>query len=158
MLTLRDAAPADAEEIVGLIRELAAFERLAHECVVDAALLDRFLFEERRAHALIAQWEGTTAGFALYFYNFSTFLGRPGLYLEDIFVRPPFRRNGIAKAVFRFLAKKAIDQGCGRMEWAVLDWNENAVGFYGRMGAVPMAEWTTQRLTGDALKRLAEEG
>ena len=93
-------------------------------------LLRHFLFEDRKAHAIVAEWEGQPAGFALYFYNFSTFIGRPGLYLEDLFVRPAFRRNGIAQAIFRWLAKKAVAEGCGRFEWSVLDWNENAIAFY----------------------------
>jgi len=155
-LVLRDARPDDAGLLLSLIRELAEFERLTHECVADAALLKRSLFGEKKAHAIVAEWDGKPAGFALYFYNFSTFLGRPGLYLEDLFVRPEFRRNGIAKRVFRYLAKKAVEEGCGRMEWSVLDWNENAIAFYRSLGAVPMDEWTVQRLTGDALKRLAQ--
>jgi GNAT superfamily N-acetyltransferase len=157
MLILRDARPEDAELILAFIRELAEFERLTHECVADAALLRRFLFEDRRAEALIAEWDGAPAGFALYFYNFSTFLGRPGLYLEDLFVRPAFRRKGIARAVFRHLAAKAVAEGCGRLEWAVLNWNENAIALYRAMGAKAMDEWTVERLTGDALNRLANE-
>lgn len=153
---MRDARPEDAELLLSFIRELAEFERLTHECVADAALLGRFLFEDRRAEAIIAEWKGEPAGFALYFYNFSTFLGRPGLYLEDLFVRPAFRRNGIAKCVFRYLAKKAVEEGCGRMEWSVLNWNENAIAFYRSLGAQPMDEWTVQRLTGEALKKLAQ--
>lgn len=156
-LVLREALPDDAGLLLSYIRELAAFERLTPECVADAALLKRFLFEDRRAHAIMAEWEGNPAGFALYFYNFSTFLGRPGLYLEDLFVRPAFRRNGIAKSVFRYLAKKTVEEGCGRMEWSVLNWNENAIAFYRSLGAVPMDEWTVQRLTGDALEKLAQE-
>jgi GNAT superfamily N-acetyltransferase len=157
MLILRDARPEDAELILAFIRELAEFERLTQECVADAALLRRFLFEDRRAEALMAEWDGAPAGFALYFYNFSTFLGRPGLYLEDLFVRPAFRRKGIARAVFRHLAMKAVAEGCGRLEWAVLNWNENAIALYRAMGAKAMDEWTVERLTGDALDRLANE-
>ena len=152
---MRDARPDDTGLLLSLIRELAEFERLTHECVADEALLRRSLFEDRHAHAIVAEWDGKPAGFALYFYNFSTFVGRPGLYLEDLFVRPAFRRNGIAKAVFRYLAKKAVEEGCGRMEWSVLDWNENAITFYRSLGAKPMDEWTVQRLTGEALTRLA---
>jgi GNAT superfamily N-acetyltransferase len=154
---LRGTRPEDAGLLLSFIRELAEFERLTHECVADETLLRRFLFEDRRAEAIIAEWNGEPAGFALYFYNFSTFLGRPGLYLEDLFVRPTFRRNGIARSVFRYLAKKAVEEGCGRMEWSVLNWNENAIAFYRSLGAVPMDEWTVQRLTGDALNRLAQE-
>lgn len=153
---MRDAQPDDAGLLLSFIRELAEFERLTHECVADTALLKRFLFKDKRAHAIVAEWDGQPAGFALYFYNFSTFVGRPGLYLEDLFVRPAFRRNGIAKNVFRYLAKKAVEAGCGRMEWSVLDWNENAIAFYRSLGAAPMDEWTVQRLTGEALARLAQ--
>ena len=156
MLQIRDARTDDADLLLAYIRELAEFERLTHECVADAVLLRRFLFEDRRAHAIMAEWDGKPAGFALYFYNFSTFLARPGLYLEDLFVRPAFRRNGIAKAVFHYLAKKAVAEGCGRMEWSVLNWNENAIAFYRSLGAKPMDEWTVQRLTGEALARLAQ--
>jgi GNAT superfamily N-acetyltransferase len=156
MLELRDAKPDDAELLLSYIRELAEFERLTHECVADAALLRKSLFEEKKAHAIMAEWDGKPAGFALYFYNFSTFVGRPGLYLEDLFVRPQFRRNGIAKSVFRYLASKAVAEGCGRMEWSVLNWNENAIAFYRSLGAKPMDEWTVQRLTGEALTRLAQ--
>ena len=152
---MREARPNDAGLLLSLIRELAEFERLTHECVADETLLRRFLFEDRRAHAIVAEWDGQPAGFALYFYNFSTFVGRPGLYLEDLFVRPEFRRNGIAKAVFRYLARKAVEEGCGRMEWSVLNWNENAIAFYRSLGAKPMDEWTVQRLSGEALERLA---
>ncbi len=105
-LSIRDAVPADAELMMDYIRELAEFERLSAECVADAAMLRRYLFEDKRAHALMAEWNGAPAGFALYFYNFSTFLGRPGIYLEDLFVRPAFRRNGIARGLFQALARK----------------------------------------------------
>jgi GNAT superfamily N-acetyltransferase len=138
-----------------MIRDLAVFERLEHECVAEAAKLRHYLFEDRKAHALMAEWEGQPAGFGLYFYNFSTFVGQPGLYLEDLFVRPAFRRRGVARAIFRWLAKKAVAEGCGRFEWSVLDWNENAIAFYRSLGATPMEEWTTQRLSGEALHRLA---
>ena len=118
-LVFRDAGPGDAELILDYIRELAEFERLSHECVADAALLRRFLFEDKRAHAVLAEWDGAPAGFALYFFNFSTFLGRPGLYLEDLFVRPAYRRKGIAKSMFQALARKAVTEDCGRFKWSV---------------------------------------
>ena len=152
---MREARPEDAALILELIRELAEFERLSHECVADAAQLRRTLFEDRRAYCVMAEWDGAPAGFALYFYNFSTFLAQPGLYLEDLFVRPAFRRKGIARAMFQFLARKAMAEGCGRFEWSVLDWNENAIAFYRALGAKPLDEWTVQRLTGEALERLA---
>ena len=156
-LVFRDAGPEDADLILDYIRELAEFERLSQECVADTALLRRFLFKDKRAQAIMAEWDGAPAGFALYFYNFSTFLGRPGLYLEDLFVRPAFRRRGIAKSLFQALARKAVAEECGRFEWSVLDWNVNAIAFYRGLGAVPMEEWTGQRLSGEALRRLADE-
>lgn len=156
-LVLRDAAPEDAELICAYVRELAAFERLSQDCIATPADFRRFLFDLPRAGAMMAEWNGAPAGFALYFYNFSTFLGRPGLYLEDLFVRPAFRRNGIARSIFRALARKAVAEGCGRFEWSVLDWNENAIRFYRGLGAEAMDGWTTQRLTGDALRSLAAE-
>jgi len=109
-----------------------------------------------KAHALIVEQDGQPAGFAIYFYNFSTFLGRPGIYVEDVFIRPEFRRAGFGRAIFKYLAQKAVAENCGRMEWWVLDWNEPAIRFYAGLGAVPMDEWTVQRLTGDALKNFAE--
>ena len=156
-LVLRKARPDDASLILELIRELAVFEHLERECIADADLLRHFLFEDKKAYALVAEWEGEPAGFALYFYNFSTFLGRPGLYLEDLFVRPAFRRKGIARAIFQSLARIAVAEGCGRFEWSVLDWNANAIAFYRSLGATPMDEWTTQRLIGEALQRLADQ-
>ena len=156
-LVFRDAEPQDAELILDYIRELAEFERLSHECVADTALLRRFLFEDKRALAIMAEWDGAPAGFALYFFNFSTFLGRPGLYLEDLFVRPAYRRKGIAKSLFQALARKAVAEDCGRFEWSVLDWNVNAIAFYRGLGAIPMEEWTGQRLSGEALRRLADD-
>ena len=156
-LVLREARPGDVGLILDLIRELAVFERLERECVADVALLHHFLFEDKKAHAIVAEWESQPAGFALYFYNFSTFLGRPGLYLEDLFVSSAFRRKGIARAIFQYLAKKAVAEGCGRFEWSVLDWNQNALAFYRSLGAKAMDEWIIQRLTGDALKRLADQ-
>jgi GNAT superfamily N-acetyltransferase len=154
-LVLRDAVPGDTDLILAYVRELAAFERLRQECVATPADFRKFLFEEPRAGVTMAEWNGAPAGFALYFYNFSTFLGRPGLYLEDLFVRPAFRRNGIARSIFQALARKAAAEGCGRFEWSVLDWNENAIRFYRGLGAEAMDGWTTQRLSGDALHRLA---
>ena len=154
-LMLRTAEPDDAGLLLEFIRELAVFERLEQECVADAAHLRHYLFEDKKAHAIVAEWDGRPAGFALYFYNFSTFKGRPGLYLEDLFVRPAFRRRGIAMAIFQWLAKKAVAEGCGRFEWSVLDWNENAIAFYRSIGAKALDEWIIQRLSGEALERLA---
>jgi GNAT superfamily N-acetyltransferase len=156
-LTIRPAVPADIPLIASLVRELAEYEKLSHQAVATDADFAVSLFgPSPKAHALIVEHKGHPAGFAIYFYNFSTFLGRPGIYVEDVFVRPEFRRNGFGRAIFKYLAQQAVAENCGRMEWWVLDWNEPAIKFYGSLGAVPMDEWTVQRLTGDALKTFAE--
>jgi GNAT superfamily N-acetyltransferase len=153
---LRFATPADVPVILALIRGLAEYEKLAHEVVADEAQLQATLFGERRvAEVVIAEHEGKPAGFALFFHNYSTFLARPGIYLEDLFVMPELRGRGIGETLLAFLAKIAVERGCGRFEWSVLDWNEPALRFYRRLGAVPMDEWTVQRVTGDALAALA---
>jgi len=155
-LRLRPAGAADAELVLELIRELADFERLAHEVVADAAALRRHLFGERpAAEVLVAEVDGTPAGFALYFATFSTFVGKPGLYLEDLFIRPASRGRGIGRAVLIHLSRLAVERGCGRLEWSVLDWNERAIGFYRGLGARPMSAWTVFRLDGEALETLA---
>ncbi len=156
MIELRDAKKEDAELIVQYIKELAEFEQLSLECFANPDLVHKWLFGNNpKAHCIIAEWEGKPAGFALYFYNFSTFLTKPGIYIEDVFVRPDFRRKGIAKKIFKHLAKKALTEGCGRLEWWVLDWNKDAITFYESIGAIPMSEWTVQRVTGQALENLA---
>ncbi|HVZ66235.1 MAG TPA: GNAT family N-acetyltransferase [Lacunisphaera sp.] len=149
---LRAATPADVPLILRFIRELAAYEKLQHEVVATEAALHRTLFAPTpAAHVVLAETNGEPAGFALYFFNYSTFLAQPGLYLEDLFVRPEFRGAGIGKALLLHLAKIANARGCGRMEWAVLDWNEPAKGFYRKLGAVPLEDWRVMRLTGAAL-------
>lgn len=152
------ATPADVPLILTFIRELAEFERLAHEVQATEALVHEALFGANGvAHAVVARAaDGTPAGFALYFFNFSTFVGRPGLYLEDLYVRPAFRKMGLGRQLLAHLARTAVDRQCGRMEWAVLNWNESAIQVYRAIGATPMNEWTVQRLTGDALRLLAE--
>jgi GNAT superfamily N-acetyltransferase len=155
-LVLRAARREDVPLILELIQGLAEFERLRHECVATEALLDAALFGPRpHAEVIIAMVGPDAAGFALFFHNFSTFLARPGIYLEDLFVRPEFRGRGIGKALLARLAALAQDRGCGRLEWSVLDWNADAIAFYERLGARPQDEWTVHRLTGDALARLA---
>jgi len=155
-LTLRKAVPADAALIVSLIRELAEYEQLAHECHARVELIEQWVFgPNAKAHCVMAEWDGAPAGFALYFYNFSTFLAKPGIYIEDLFVRPDFRRKGIARALFAQLAKQALAEGCGRLEWWVLDWNADAIAFYQSLGAQAMDEWTVQRISGTALEALA---
>ena len=156
-MSIREATPADLPLIASLVRELAEYEKLAHQAVATEADFAESLFGPHpKAYALIVEHEGQPAGFAIYFYNYSTFLGRPGIYVEDVFVRPEFRRNGFGRALFKYLARKAVAEKCGRMEWWVLDWNEPAINFYRGLGAVAMDEWTVQRLTGDALKSFAE--
>jgi GNAT superfamily N-acetyltransferase len=156
-LTIRPATEADLPLIASLVGELADYEKLSHQAVATEADFGRALFgKSPKAYALIVEHDGQPAGFAVYFYNFSTFLGRPGIYVEDVFIRPEFRRNGYGRAIFKYLAQKAVAEGCGRMEWWVLDWNTPAIDFYRSLGAAPMDEWTVQRLTGDALKTFAE--
>ena len=155
-LRIVDATPADVPLIESLVRELAEYEKLAHEAVGTAADFERALFgPERVAYAVIAYAGDAPAGFALYFFTFSTFLARPGLYLEDLFVRPEFRKQGIGRALLAHLAAVAVRRGCGRMEWSVLNWNEMALRVYRAAGAVPLTEWTVQRLTGAPLAALA---
>ena len=158
MLNIRPATRADAPVIASLVRELADYEKLLDEA---KATPEDFLRELESPnpviHVLIAEWQGEPAGFALYFFNFSTFVGRPGLYLEDLFVRPAQRSHGIGRALLRALARIAKDRGCGRMEWAVLDWNEPALRFYQSLDARQMNEWIIHRLTPVEIARLAAE-
>lgn len=157
-LVIRQAEERDAPIIFSFIRELADYERLAHEVDASEADIAKALFgESPRVFADIAEWNGEPVGFALWFYNFSTFRGRHGIYLEDLFVRPAFRSRGIGKALLRHLARRCVDEGLARLEWWVLDWNEPALRVYRSIGAVPMEEWTVQRMTGEALERLAEK-
>jgi GNAT superfamily N-acetyltransferase len=156
---IRPASERDVPLVLAFIQELAEYEKLRHEAVVTEADLRETLFGERRyAEVVFAEVEGEAVGFALFFHNYSTFLGRPGLYLEDLYVRPEMRGQGIGRRLFVHLAQIARERNCGRMEWAVLDWNEPAIGFYRALGARPMDEWTVFRLTGTALDALAAEG
>ena len=157
-VSIRDAEPKDVALIAELIRGLARFERLEHEVTMTEDKLRAGLFGERPySEVIIAEDDGDTAGFALFFHTFSTFLGLPGLYLEDLFVLPEHRGAGIGRALLARLARIAVERGCGRLEWAVLDWNENAIRFYEGVGAKPNSEWTTYRVAGEALTRLAGE-
>ena len=155
MFTIRPATPDDAETIAGLIHELAAYEKLAHEADPDVQALREHLSAGpgSRCEALLAEerTSGRAVGFALFFPNYSTFLTRWGIYLEDLYVRPEARGQGVGFALFKEIARIANERGCGRLEWSVLDWNELALGFYEKLGAQPMSDWTTMRLTGDAL-------
>lgn len=156
-LSVRKAELADIGLILKFIRQLAAFEKLAHEVDATAHDLEVALFSPHpRVFADIAELDGKPAGFALWFYNFSTFRGRHGIYLEDLFVAPEFRSGGVGKALLRALARRCVAEGLPRLEWWVLDWNEPALRFYRSIGAVPMDEWTVQRVSGEALERLAK--
>ncbi len=156
-IALRPAEEADLPLILEFIRELADYERLSHEVVADEESLRRHLFGPRPvAEVVLAEVEGEAAGFALFFPNLSTFLGRPGIYLEDLFVRPALRGRGVGQALLSYLARLAVDRGCGRLEWAVLDWNDPAIGFYKSFGARPLEEWRVFRLAGDALREMAD--
>ncbi|MHC4695070.1 MAG: GNAT family N-acetyltransferase [Planctomycetota bacterium] len=156
-LRLRFATEADTKSILDFIKALAEYERLAHEVVTDEESLRESLFKGRKvAEVVIADYYNEPAGFALFFHNYSTFLGKPGLYLEDLFVKPEFRGNGIGRELLSCMARIAVDRGCGRLEWWVLDWNESAIRFYKNLGGQPMDEWTVFRVTDDALTRLAE--
>ncbi|HMA28282.1 MAG TPA: GNAT family N-acetyltransferase [Thermoanaerobaculia bacterium] len=153
--TLREARPSDVNAIVSLIEDLAEYERQPEDCHADARLLEAHLFGEKRfAEVVLAEMGGETVGFALFFHNYSTWLTRPGLYLEDLFVKPACRGLGIGEALLTHLARLAVARGCGRMEWSVLTWNDPAIRFYLRLGAVPMEGWQVYRLAGDALARL----
>jgi len=158
MLNIRPAAPADAPVIASLVRELADYEKLLDEAKATAQDFLRELESPHPViHVLIAEWNGEPVGFALYFFNFSTFVGRPGLYLEDLFVKPALRSHGIGRALLRALARIARERNCGRMEWAVLDWNEPALRFYQSLGARQLNEWIVHRLTPVEIEKLAAE-
>jgi len=150
------ARPEDVDEVAAMIRELAVYERLEHLCISTAADLTRALFDvPARAEVVVAREGRDAVGFALFFHNFSTFLGRPGLYLEDLFVRARWRRKGYGRALLVHLARLAAARGCGRFEWSVLDWNEPAIRFYESLGATVLPDWRITRVTGAALARLA---
>lgn len=152
---IRPATPDDVGVIHALIAELAEYERLRHEMVATVQDIQQALFgESPRAEVILACVGQTAVGFALFFHNFSTFLGRSGVYLEDLFVRPEHRGNGYGKGLLQRLAQIAVQRGCGRMEWSVLDWNQPSIDFYKSLGAIPMNEWTVYRLTGAALEQL----
>jgi GNAT superfamily N-acetyltransferase len=155
-LSITAACPADVPLILALISELAEYEKLSHEAIASEVSLQESLFGAKpAAEAVIARLDGEPAGFALFFHNFSTFLGRRGLYLEDLFVRPDFRGRAIGKSLLIYLAALAVERGCGRFEWQVLDWNKSARDFYERLGAKANPAWINYRLSGEALKRLA---
>ena len=158
ILTIRPATPADLSLIADLIRALAAYEKLAHEVRFDPAVLGEKLFGARPyAEVLIGEIDGTAQGFALFFHNFSTFEGKPGIYLEDLFVRPEARGSGLGKALLAQLAALAVERDCARLEWSVLDWNTPAIGFYQALGARLMDDWTVMRLDGQRLVDMGQQ-
>jgi len=155
-INIRAAVPGDEAVIFRLIQALAEYEHLTDQVTGSEALLRSHLFSDRPyAEAILAEIEGAAVGFALFFYNYSTFLTKPGIYLEDLFVLPNYRSQGIGKALLVYLAQRAIAQECGRLEWSVLDWNAPAIGFYQRMGATMLPDWRICRVTGDALDHMA---
>jgi GNAT superfamily N-acetyltransferase len=157
-LAIRLASGADVPTIADLIRGLARYEKLEQEVTMTEELLAKNLFGAQRfAETLLAEESGEPIGFALFFHNFSTFLGLPGIYLEDLYVVPEHRGHGVGRALLKELARIAVERGCGRLEWAVLDWNRDAIGFYERLGAMPNSEWTVYRLAGKALTELGRE-
>jgi len=156
--TIRTATDRDVPLILELIRGLAEYERLAHEVTAtEAGLRDSLFGPAPSAEVLIAEWGGEAVGFALFFHNFSTFVGKRGLYLEDLFVKPAWRGQGVGRQLLAHLARLAVERDCGRLEWAVLDWNEPAIRFYRGLGAQPMHDWTVFRVAGDTLHQLAAE-
>ena len=155
-LILRPAVPADVPTLFRLILALAEYEKLSHAVTGSADTLKEHLFGSRPyAEAIVAEYAGQAVGFALFLYNYSTFLTQPGIYLEDLFVLPEYRRQGIGRAIFSYLAQLAVERGCGRLEWSVLDWNEPAIAFYRRMGAAVLPDWRICRVTGEGLAELA---
>ena len=157
-LTLRFATADDVPVILEFIKELAEYEKLSHEVVATEEMLEKSLFGERQvAEVIIAEYMTKPVGFSLFFHNFSTFLGKPGLYIEDIYIQPEHRGTGIGRTILVYLAKLAVERDCGRLEWSVLDWNISAINFYGGLGAEAMDEWTVFRITGDKFSDLSKE-
>lgn len=154
-LTFRAAQRVDAQKILFFIRELAKYERMEDDVVATPALLEEWIFEKKKAEVIFPMVDGEEVGFALFFHNFSTFLGRAGLYLEDLFILEAYRGRGYGKATLRELARIALERGCGRLEWCCLDWNQPSIDFYLSLGAVQMSDWTTYRLTGETLENIA---
>lgn len=155
-LTFRPARKEDVPVILGLIKELAGYEKLEHEVVATEEILEEWLFEKKRAEVILPELDGQAIGYMLFFHNFSTFLGRAGIYLEDLYIQPEFRGNGYGKAAIQKLAQIAVERGCGRLEWSCLDWNQPSIDFYLSLGAEPMKGWTVYRLTGETLKAAAQ--
>jgi len=155
-LSFRFAEKKDAALILDFIKELAEYEKMLDEVVTDEKTLEEWIFDKEKAEVIFAVVDGKEIGFAVFFHNFSTFLGRAGLYLEDLFVKPEYRGKGYGRAILKKLASIAVERGCGRFEWWCLDWNKPSIDFYMSLGAEPMSDWTVYRITGDTLKKLAE--
>ena len=155
-ITIRYAQESDIPQILQFIRELASYENMLDEVVATEDLLREWIFEKKKAEVIFAEENGESIGFALFFHNFSTFLGRAGIYLEDLFVKPEYRGKGIGKALLQKLAQITVERGCGRLEWCCLDWNKPSIDFYLSLDATPMDQWTVYRLTGDTLRRMAD--
>lgn len=155
-VTFRQAKAGDEALVLEFIRGIAQYEKMLDEVVATEESIREWMLEKKMVEVIFAEAEGDTVGFALYFQNFSTFVGRAGLYLEDIFVKPQYRKKGYGKAIFKKLAQIAVERGCQRFEWVCLDWNQPSIDFYRSMGAVPMDQWTIYRLSGDAIKKAAE--
>jgi GNAT superfamily N-acetyltransferase len=155
-ILLRFAEEKDCALILDFIRGLAEYEHLLDMVKAGEADLQKYIFDEKIIEVVIGEYDGIPAGFALFFHNFSTFLGKPGIFIEDLFVKPEFRGRGLGKIFFSFLAKVALERNCGRLEWACLNWNEPSIKFYKSQGACPLDEWTTYRITGEGIKKLAE--
>lgn len=154
--TFRFARREDCALILDFIKELAEYERMSDQVVADETILQYWIFDRQKAEVIFLMEEGRELGFALFFHNFSTFLGRAGIYLEDLFVRPEYRGRGCGKALLKKLASIAMERGCGRLEWSCLDWNSPSIAFYKSMGALPMEDWTTFRVSGETLEKMAE--
>ena len=155
-MEVRFATRADVPLIIDFVRKLARYEHLENEVVADEAVMAKWLFDEKKAEVLFALCDGKEVGFALFFHNFSTFLGRCGIYLEDLFVLPEYRGQGFGKGLLKELARITVQRGCGRLEWCCLDWNQPSIDFYKKQNAVSMDDWTIYRLTGDALEAMAQ--
>lgn len=155
-MNFRFAKKEDCVLILYFIKELASYEKMLDEVVADEKILEEWIFDKQKAEVIFVTENEKEVGFALFFHNFSTFLGRAGIYLEDLFVLPEFRKRGYGKALLKRLAAIAVERGCGRLEWWCLDWNKPSIDFYLSLGAEPMSDWTTYRITGDTLRRMAE--
>lgn len=154
-ITFRQAQKEDVDKILYFIKQLAIYENMLDQVVATEEILQEWIFEKQKAEVLFPMVEGKEIGYALYAHNFSTFLGRAGIYLEDLFILPEYRGNGYGKATLKELARITVERGCGRLEWSCLDWNQPSIDFYLSLGAEQMSEWTTYRLTGDTLKKMA---